>query len=113
MKHDDPTDLESRLSSLPLSPLPPEWKAELLARLPQASPESACGPVSAPVSIATRIRRTPPRWLAIGWGLAWAAIIILHLSTPATKGSNALTDPATAQSLKQRTELLQSLLAFK
>lgn len=105
MKHDDPTDLESRLSSLPLSHLPPEWKADLLARLPQTTPAS--------VSIAPRIRRTPPRWLAIGWGLAWAAVIILHLSTPATQGSKPVTDPATAQSLKQRTELLQSLLAFK
>ena len=111
MKPEDPTDLESRLSSLPLSPLPPEWKAELLSRLSQntATPESA----PAPVSIAPRIRRTPPRWLAIGWGLAWAAAIVLHLTTPATQGSKPLTDPATAQSLKQRTELLQSLLAFK
>lgn len=107
MKHDDPTDLESRLSSLPLSPLPPEWKAEFLVRLSQTTATPAS------VSIAHRIRRTPPRWLAIGWGLAWAAVIVLHLSTPATPDSKSLTDPATAQSLKQRTELLQSLLAFK
>ncbi|MES2598872.1 MAG: hypothetical protein V4662_26305 [Verrucomicrobiota bacterium] len=107
MKNDDPTDLESRLSSLPLSPLPPEWKAELLARLPQAAPAAV------PISIAPRLRRTPPRWLAIGWGLAWAAVIVLHLSTPATQGSKPFTGPATARSLKQRTDLLQSLLVLK
>lgn len=99
----DEFDLESRLSALPLCPLPPEWREEMLARLPQA--------VSAPA--AKPARRTPPRWLAVGWGLAWAAVIVLHFSTPATPESKSISDPATVQSLKQRTELMQSLLALK
>lgn len=101
----DEFDLESRLSALPLRPLPPEWREDMLARLPQAEP--------APVLSPKAPRRAPPRWLAMGWGLAWAAVIVLHFSTPASPESKTLSDPATAQSLKQRTELMQSLLALK
>jgi len=102
----DEFDLESRLSALPLHPLPPEWREEMLARLPVTQAEPA------PVFTSKPVRRSPPRWLAVGWGLAWAAVIVLHFSTPAAPESKTISDPATAQSLKQRTELMQSLLAL-
>jgi hypothetical protein len=91
-------DLESRLTSLRLQPLPPKWREEMLARLPSAPPQS---------------RRAPPRWLAVGWGLAWAAVIVLHWTTPAA--SNPATPAASlnVEAILHRAELMQSLLALK
>jgi hypothetical protein len=92
-------ELESQLSALKVRPLPPEWRAQILGHLsPPRVPET---------------RRTPPRWLMAGWGLAWAAVIALHFSTPAAPRSNERTPPAiSVNALQQRTELMQSLLAF-
>jgi hypothetical protein len=92
-------ELESQLSALKVRPLPPEWRAQILGHLPQPRvPET---------------RRAPPRWLMAGWGLAWAAVIALHFSTPAAPRSNERTPPAiSVNALQQRAELMQSLLAF-
>lgn len=90
-------DLESRLSSLQLQPLPPEWREEMLLRL-----------ASAPL----QPRRAPPRWLAVGWGLAWAAVLVLHFSTPAASDPAAPAPVLNAEAMLQRAELMQSLLAF-
>lgn len=91
-------DLESRLSSLQLQPLPPAWREEMLARLPNAAPQ---------------LRRTPPRWLAVGWGLAWAAVLVLHLTTPAASEPDAPAASLNAEAMLQRAELMQTLLALK
>ena len=89
-------DLESRLSSLQLQPLPPEWRQQMLSRLDRAEP-----------------RRTPPRWLAVGWGLAWAAVLVLHFTTPAASDPAAPASSLNADAMLQRAELMQSLLALK
>lgn len=89
-------DLESRLSSLQLQPLPPEWREQMLSRLDRAEP-----------------RRTPPRWLAVGWGLAWAAVIVLHFTTPAASDPDAPASSLNTDAMLQRAELMQSLLALK
>jgi hypothetical protein len=88
-------DLESRLSSLQLQPLPPEWREEMLSRL------------------ASQTRQAPPRWLAVGWGLAWAAVLVLHFTTPADSDPAAPAPVLNAEAMLQRAELMQSLLAFK
>lgn len=90
-------DLESRLSALQLQPLPPEWREEMLSRLDSAPPQP---------------RRAPPRWLAVGWGLAWAAVIVLHFTTPAASDSAAPAPALNADAMIQRAELMQSLLAL-
>lgn len=91
-------DLESRLSSLQLQPLPPAWREEMLSRL-QSSP--------------LQPRRAPPRWLAVGWGLAWAAVIVLHFTTPAASDPAAPAPALNAEAMLQRAELMKSLLALK
>lgn len=91
-------DLESRLSSLQLQPLPPAWREEMLSRLHSAPPQP---------------RRAPPRWLAVGWGLAWAAVLVLHFTTPAASDSAAPAPVLNAEAMLQRAELMQSLLALK
>jgi hypothetical protein len=91
-------DLESRLSSLQLQPLPPEWREEMLSRLQSAPLQS---------------RRAPPRWLAVGWGLAWAAALVLHLTTPAASDPAAPAPALNADAMLQRAELMKSLLALK
>ena len=88
-------DLESRLSSLQVQPLPPEWREQMLSRLPRAGHRAA-----------------PPRWLAVGWGLAWAAVMVLHFTTPAGSESAAPASSLNADALLQRAELMQSLLAL-
>jgi hypothetical protein len=89
-------DLESRLSSLQLQPLPPEWREQMLSRLYRAEP-----------------RRAPPRLLAVGWGLAWAAVLVLHFTTPAASDSSSPAPSLNADAMLQRAELMQSLLALK
>ena len=89
-------DLEAQLSSLQLQPLPPEWLEQMLSRLDRAEP-----------------RRAPPRWLAVGWGLAWAAVIVLHFTTPAASDPAAPVPALNAEAMLQRAELMQSLLALK
>ena len=91
-------DLESRLSSLQLQPLPSAWREEMLSRLP-----------SSPL----QPRRAPPRWLAVGWGLAWAAVLVLHFTTPAASDPTAPAPALNAEAMLQRAELMQSLLALK
>jgi len=91
-------DLESRLSSLQFRPLPPEWREQMLAHLENAAPQP---------------RRAPPRWLAVGWGLAWAAVMVLHFSTPAASDTTAPRSALNAEAMLQRAELMQSLLAQK
>lgn len=90
-------DLESRLSALQLQPLPPEWREEMLSRLESAPPLP---------------RRAPPRWLAVGWGAAWAAVLVLHFTTPAASDTAAPAASLNADAMLQRAELMQSLLAL-
>ncbi len=90
-------DLESKLSSLQLQPLPPEWREEMLTRL-ESSPLLS--------------RRAPPRWLVVGWGLAWAAVLVLHFTTPAASESAGPAPTLNADAMLQRAELMQSLLAL-
>jgi len=89
-------DIESKLSSLHFYPLPTVWREELLARLESSTPQP---------------RQAPPLWLTFGWGLAWAAVIVLHFSAPTRSPRESPTSTISAESLRQRTELLQSLLA--
>ncbi len=86
-------DFEERLSRLEQRPLPEEWKAQMLAQPTQIE------------------RRGPPRWLAVGWGLAWAAVIVLHVSTPQNPAGPSLPSTVDASALQRRAELMQSLLA--
>jgi hypothetical protein len=90
-------DLESRLSSLQLQPLPPEWREAMLSHLESSPPLP---------------QRAPPRWLAVGWGLAWAAVLVLHFTTPAASDSAAPAPALNADAMLQRAELMQSLLAL-
>lgn len=87
--------IESRLQSLHLQPLPASWRDEIL---------------SAPV----RHKHSPPGTVSrrLGWavGLAWAAIFVLRLSTPADPASPPLSGPQLVQSYTQRLELLTTLL---
>jgi hypothetical protein len=90
-------DFESKLSALQFQPLPPAWREETLSRL-ESSP--------------LQPRRASPRWLAVGWGLAWAAVLILHFTTPAASNPAAPAPALNAEAMLQRAELMQSLLAL-
>lgn len=59
---------ENDLGSLERRALPAAWRNEMLAAAATAS--------------APRRMRTP-RWLVAGWGVAWAAILGMWLTTPA------------------------------
>jgi hypothetical protein len=48
----------------------------------------------------------------VGWGLAWAAVLVLHFSTPAASDPAAPAPVLNAEAMLQRAELMQSLLAF-
>jgi hypothetical protein len=94
-------DFETRLQSLRPLPLPENWRAEILHHARAA---------------ATPPRRSallPPRWLMAGWGLAWAAVLLLHLATPQEQPA-AFTVAARvefAPALSSRAAVMQSLLA--
>lgn len=94
MNFDDP--LEQKLAALPPRELPPEWRAEILARA-QAAPRSQS--------------KRPPKWLVVGWGLAWAAVIALHFMTPREAPSTSpMAAAPDAPSLKGRSQMLYTFL---
>lgn len=62
----NPDPFEDDLRALQRRPLPPEWRAEMLHAAAQPP----------------RVARTP-RWLLVGWGLAWAATLVMYFTTPA------------------------------
>lgn len=69
---------ENQLSTLRQRGLPAEWRSQMLGAA-MAAPRP------------TRA----PRWLVAGWGAAWAAIVMLYLTTPPEPASA----PASAQSI--------------
>ena len=88
-------DFESKLQALRPRALPEAWRAEILAA-------------------ATAPRRArPPRLLLVGWSVAWAAVIVLHLITP-TESPGPLTraTPGVQHGLSERTQTLEALLAL-
>lgn len=87
--------IESRLQRLHLQPLPALWRDEILSAVAR--------------------QKHPPRGTAsrrLGWavGLAWAAIFLLRLNTPADPAPPPLSDPHLVQSYTQRLELLTAIL---
>lgn len=89
-------DFEQRLQTLRCAALPAEWKAQILGH-----------------AVAPPIFMSPPRWLAVTWGVAWAAVIVLRLTSvpePAgpVAGPNGNFEPA----LKARAQTLNSLLTL-
>lgn len=91
-------DFESRLSLLELQPLPPAWREAMLLHLQRTQIQP---------------RQAPPRWLVVGWGLAWAAVLVLHFSTPAAPDLIVPAPALNADAMLQRAELMQSILALK
>ena len=90
-------DFENRLQGLRPKNLPEAWSAEILGQARAAQSPS--------------IR--PPRWLMAGWGVAWAAVIVLHFTTPDESSSlMARTSTGIQPRLRQRTETLNALLAL-
>lgn len=93
----NPDPFENDLRALQRRPLPPEWRAEMLHAAAQTP----------------RVARTP-RWLLAGWGLAWAATLVLYFSTPAepsapqTAGMSEIPPPLLWQ---QRAAAIEALLA--
>ncbi len=80
----------------------PAWKADILAR---ARREAEAIPIK---------RALPPRWLALSWATAWAAIFALNLTAPRDSAPPATRGIATAPA--PSTELNaspQSLLALQ
>lgn len=71
---------EDDLRALERRELPAAWREEILHAAAAGS-----APASQPaVSVAKPPRQLVPRWLVAGWGMAWAAALVLHLATPAT-----------------------------
>jgi len=62
----NPDPFETALSALQRREIPTGWRDEML----QAAAQTP------------RVARTP-RWLVAGWGLAWAATLVLYFTTPA------------------------------
>lgn len=90
-------DFENRLQSLRPGSLPESWRGDILAAARAAETP----------------RTGPPRWLALGWGLAWAATVVLYLATPAESPVQVThRGPALQPALREREETLHALLAF-
>ena len=90
-------DLEHKLQSLRPHALPAAWRAEILGK----------------AAASARRSTLPPRWLAVGWGLAWAAVVVLHLTTPTESASPlARGAPGVQPRLKERAQTLDALLAL-
>jgi hypothetical protein len=93
----NPDPFENALSVLQRRPLPAEWRDEML----QAA-------VQTPQVVRT------PRWLLTGWGLAWAATLVMYFTTPAepsasqTAGISVTAPPMLWQ---QRAAVIEALLA--
>lgn len=93
----NPDPFETALGALQRRTLPAEWRDEML----QAAAQKP------------RVARTP-RWLLAGWGLAWAATVVMYFSTPAepaatqAAGTGDFTPPMLWQ---QRAAAIEALLA--
>ena len=92
-----PDPFEDDLRALQRRPLPPEWRAEML----QAAAQTP------------HVARTP-RWLLAGWGMAWAATLVMYFTTPAepsapqAAGMSHTSPPLLWQ---QRAAVIEALLA--
>lgn len=95
MNAEDP--FEQKLASLKPRELPPEWRAEILGRAAAAAP------------LRVKAKR-PPRWLVAGWGLAWAAVVVLHWMTPEATGSEKVS--ASVEDVSRYLDRTQTLYAF-
>ncbi len=77
--NEDP--FEKKLASLAhamKSPDPtPGWKTDILGR---ARREAAGASATSP-------RTAPPRWLLAAWGVAWALVLLMHFTAPASASS--------------------------
>ncbi len=102
-------DIEKKLRALTGALHRPDptqaWKADILARARR----------EADVADAISMKRTlPPKWLALSWAAAWAAILVLNLTapkdpaSPATHGFAAAHAPSTELNASPHT-----LLAFQ
>lgn len=92
-----PDPFENDLSALQRRPLPPDWRAEMLQAAAQAP----------------RAARTP-RWLLAGWGLAWAATLVLYFTTPAEPSSPpaaGLSRTSSPVLWQQRAAVIEAFLA--
>ncbi len=86
---------ENDLRALQRRELPAAWRDEILSAAKTIKPTS----------------RTP-RWLVVGWSVAWAAILMMYFTTPAEPE----TPPHSAHRvplmpLEQRAALIDALLA--
>jgi hypothetical protein len=92
-----PDPFEDDLRALQRRPLPPEWCAEML----QAAAQTP------------HVARTP-RWLLAGWGLAWAATLVLYFTTPAEPSAPqaaGMSHTSTPLLWQQRAAVIEALLA--
>lgn len=93
----NPDPFENALSALPRRPLPPEWRDEML----QAAAQKP------------RVVRTP-RWLLAGWGLSWAATLVMYFTTPAEPSApqaGSMSNIAPPLLWQQRAAAIEALLA--
>jgi hypothetical protein len=93
-------DFEQWLRRATPRPPPAQWKAEILSEAHARSVTKQPAPIA-------------PRWLLTGWGLAWAATLVLWIGTPAPEGgaTRVIATPDMNRVIKQRHEILASLLA--
>ncbi len=93
----NPDPFENDLRALQRRPLPPEWRAEMLHAAAQPP----------------RLARAP-RWLLAGWGMAWAATLIMYFTTPAEPSAPqaaGIGEPASPILWQQRAAAIEALLA--
>ena len=93
----NPDTVETALSALQRRTLPPEWRAEMLRAAAQTP----------------RVARTP-RWLLAGWGLAWAATLVMYCTTPAAPSAPqaaGMSEAAPPLLWQQRAAAIEALLA--
>lgn len=91
----NPDAFEREMSALKQKALPAEWRAEILAAVAQVKPPT----------------RTP-RWLLVGWSAAWAAILVMYVTTPGEPDTQTrVSRHAPVLRLDERAALIDSLLA--
>ncbi len=89
---------EDDLRALQCRKLPDSWRDEMLQAAAAQTPRAA---------------RTP-RWLVVGWSVAWAAILMMYFTTPAEPSAPqaaGISDTAPPVLWQQRAAAIKALLA--
>jgi hypothetical protein len=110
-------EFEQRLRQVPVKPLPPEWRAEILAAAGAVQPAPARPALQERLAVGWRSLFWPHPQAWAGLAAAWVVIALLHLSqrdeVPARSANSAPPSPETLIELRQQQQMLVELLDLR